>query len=575
LDRMSGKRILVVEDEATEAKAISFIFKHSLGAEVETAASCEEARKKLEEFCFDLITIDYQLPDGDGLQLLKEISDRPDSPPAIMITGHGDEQTAVSAFKLGASGYVMKDKRMSTMIIEEARSALARARVTSAEAALAETERRLQEIFDASSSAIMTFGRDGRLELINDAALNILGVGSLEDTRDFSLFDRPYLSDEFKKRLKKGQSARQQVAYDFELVGRTGLYKPTRSGRVILEGTVTPLMNAGTEPLRGYLVQFEDVTERVRNEKAVKAQRDLAIGVLATESLEDALGQVLSAVLEATDLDAGGVYVYDSGSGLLTLACHQGVSAVFAETVNAYDHADPRAELVLKGQAVYTLYDVIPSSQANFKTEGLKAFAVVPLVAGTEVLGCLNLGSRSLEEIPAELKDVIDSLAGEAAQAIKMEMAAVALRDERDRIKRIMDALPVGVVLLDREGKLITQNRAAREMSKLSDEDEQTRTDSSPEWKTTDWEGNPLPIEETPFVKAMTTGKPAYRHKAVRPDRPRRTDLCHRERRPHPQRERRDRVRPALPRGHDRPSKRAGDGPPGREALSRDGGEPQ
>jgi len=509
LERLSGQRILVVEDEEGQARAISLLFKHSFGAEVETAASCREAREKIEKSAFDLITLDYQLPDGDGLQLLRELSERPDAPPAIMITGHGDEQTAVSAFKLGASGYVVKDKRMSTMIIEVARSALARARVTSAEAALAESERSLQEIFDASSYGIMTFDENGKMELINKASLDILGIDSLEDTANFSLFGRHYLSNELRDRLHKGEPARETVKYDFEQVRRNGLYNPTRSGIIFLEGTVTPLMSADSEAPRTYLAQFEDVTERVRNEKAVKAQRDLAVAVLATDSLEDALCQILSAVLEATDLDAGEIYVYDSSQGRLTLACHQGISADFAEAVRTIEQDDPRAKLVLEAKAVYTKYGNLPLVDAQPDSSGLKAFAVVPFVAGQEVLGCMNLGSRSIEEMPAELKDVIESLAGEAAQAIQLEITAAALRDERDRIKNIIDAMPVGMILLDRDGKLLMQNRVTKEMSQLSSEQEQARTDSSPEWETTDWDGNPLPLEKTPFVIAMSTGKPA------------------------------------------------------------------
>jgi len=90
--------------------------------------------------------------------------------------------------------------------------------------------------------------------------------------------------------------------------------------------------------------------------------------------------------------------------------------------------------------------------------------------------------------MPAELKDVIESLAGEAAQAIQLEITAAALRDERDRIKNIIDAMPVGMILLDRDGKLLMQNRVTKEMSQLSSEQEQARTDSSPEWETTDWD---------------------------------------------------------------------------------------
>jgi len=498
----------VVEDEQEQALVIARLLKHKFGADVEIAGSCEEARGKIGDSAFDLVTLDYQLPDGDGLKLLSELQETPSAPPVIMVTGHGDEQAALSAFKLGASGYVVKDARMPTMLVEEARSALARAELARAEAALSESEQRLQEIFDASSYGIMTFDEEGKLELINKASMAILGIDSLDDAKEFSLFGRPYLAEDLRARLKKGESIKEIIKYDFDMIGREGLYTPHRSGGIFIEGSATPLISTGSEAPRGYLVQFEDVTERVRNENAVKAQRDLAVVVLSTDVLEDALGQILSSVIEATGLDAGGIYVYDTTLEQLTLTCHQGIPDDFVEAVKVIDKYDPRTKLVLEGKSIYTTYGEIPTPSGEPDTSGLKAFVVVPLVAGQEVFGAMNLGSRSMEEMPAELKDVIESLASEAAQAIKMEMTSVALREERDRIKRIMDALPVGMVLLDREGRLLMQNKRTRELSKLSSEQEESRTDSSPEWETTDWDGNPMPVAGTPFVQAVSTGRP-------------------------------------------------------------------
>jgi len=502
------QRILIVEDNKDEAQSIARLLEHKFGAEVEIAGSYEEARQKIHDSRFDLITLDYQLPDGDGLEFLRELQEIPCAPPVIMVTGHGDEQAAVAAFKLGASGYVVKDGRMPTMIVEEARSALARAELARAEASLAESENKLQEIFDASSYGIMTFDKDGSLELINKASMAMLGIESLDDTRKFSLFGRPYLPEEVRKQLALGKPIKETIKYDFDLIRKEGLYEPQKTGGIYLEGSVTPLTSADSAAPRGYLIQFADVTERVRTEKAIKAQRDLAVVVLATDILEDALEQILSTVLEATDLDAGGIYVYDSSREQLKLISHKGIPEDFAESVKTVSKGDPRLKLVLEGRTVYTRYTDIPSVDARTDTSGLKAFAVVPLVAGMEVLGAMNLGSRSMEEMPADLKDVIESLAGAAAQAIQMEIASVTLRDERDRNKNIIDALPVGMVLLDREGKLLMMNSRAKGMSQLSSEQERSRTDSSPEWETTDWDGNPMPLEETPFIKVVTTEKP-------------------------------------------------------------------
>lgn len=119
--------ILVVEDEKATATLVRMLLEQELEAAVDIASDCASARKLLSSDSYDLITLDYKLPHGDGLSLLEEIVKMEGAPPVVMVTRHGDERTAVSAFKLGASGYVVNDARMSTMLIEEACSALAKA----------------------------------------------------------------------------------------------------------------------------------------------------------------------------------------------------------------------------------------------------------------------------------------------------------------------------------------------------------------------------------------------------------------------------------------------------------------
>ncbi|HEY5527159.1 MAG TPA: response regulator [Candidatus Anoxymicrobiaceae bacterium] len=111
---MSGTmrpRVLVIEDEPLQADIIRRLLEKRFSAAVAVASNADEAREKLAEV-YDLVTLDYQLPDCDGLSLLKEIAAIPAAPPVVMVTGRGDEIIAVDAFISGASGYVVKDERM-------------------------------------------------------------------------------------------------------------------------------------------------------------------------------------------------------------------------------------------------------------------------------------------------------------------------------------------------------------------------------------------------------------------------------------------------------------------------------
>ncbi len=117
-------RVLVVEDDRNTAFTISQLLTRQFSVEVDTALDIASARELLSRENYDVVTLDYQLPDGDGLCLLDDIKRAGNHARAIVITGHGDEQVADRAFRAGALAYIVKDTRLADALSEAFRVTL-------------------------------------------------------------------------------------------------------------------------------------------------------------------------------------------------------------------------------------------------------------------------------------------------------------------------------------------------------------------------------------------------------------------------------------------------------------------
>ncbi len=106
--RMSGRvRLLVMEDDVSMAHLIRN-YLATRGCHVVIAENAQTGLRLFAAEPFDLILLDYRLPDADGLEVLTELKKITPFPPAIMISGLGLDHVAAEAMKLGAMDYVAK-----------------------------------------------------------------------------------------------------------------------------------------------------------------------------------------------------------------------------------------------------------------------------------------------------------------------------------------------------------------------------------------------------------------------------------------------------------------------------------
>ena len=104
---MPKPAVLVVDDEPDICELLSITLQR-MDLSPRTADTLAAAQRMLKTEQFDLCLTDMQLPDGDGLDLVKWIQQYSPSVPVAVITAHGNMETAVRALKLGAFDFVSK-----------------------------------------------------------------------------------------------------------------------------------------------------------------------------------------------------------------------------------------------------------------------------------------------------------------------------------------------------------------------------------------------------------------------------------------------------------------------------------
>jgi two-component system nitrogen regulation response regulator NtrX len=108
--------ILIVDDESGIRESLGALLRDE-GYEVEVTSTGENCLEQIERRGFDLVLLDVWLPKMDGLATLEAIQARESAPVVIMISGHGNIETAVRATKLGAFDFVEKPLSLDKIVL--------------------------------------------------------------------------------------------------------------------------------------------------------------------------------------------------------------------------------------------------------------------------------------------------------------------------------------------------------------------------------------------------------------------------------------------------------------------------
>lgn len=109
--------VLIVEDEPEFRLRFKQIVESEPTLElVGIAANKREAQDLIDQTRFDVLLIDLGLPDGNGTDLIRQVSAKRPDVDIMVVTVFGDEQHVVSAIEAGATGYILKDSTAADVV---------------------------------------------------------------------------------------------------------------------------------------------------------------------------------------------------------------------------------------------------------------------------------------------------------------------------------------------------------------------------------------------------------------------------------------------------------------------------
>ena len=215
---MSANKILIVDDEEIIVKLLSMSLR-SDGYEIVTAYSGEQGLEVFKAESPDIVVTDIKMPGMDGLELLKNIKKIDSEKEVIIVTGHGDIDSTITALQYGASDFINKPVRDEALAIalDRAKAKIAireklKEYTENLEIKVAEATEEIRRksnfqrlLIKSSHDAIVAFDHDWKVVVYNPEAAMMFGEAAKDVKNKMTIDDlyTPKIAKIFKNLAQK------------------------------------------------------------------------------------------------------------------------------------------------------------------------------------------------------------------------------------------------------------------------------------------------------------------------------------------------------------------------------------
>jgi signal transduction histidine kinase/serine phosphatase RsbU (regulator of sigma subunit)/DNA-binding response OmpR family regulator len=420
-------RILIADDNQDLRSYLATLLGSQF--EVEAVNDGSVALEVIRERMPDLLISDVMMPGLDGYALLAVLRSEPATQdlPVILLSARAGEEAAIEGLGAGADDYLPKPfsgrELLARVRAHVDLSALRRQAAADVRAERLRLEQTLQQL---PAGVMMAEAPSRQVVLGNPRAFEILGHGILDHEASGD-YDRYQLYTVDGERVKRddGPLAR-AVRFGVVVEDEDMLYRTGDDRMITVRISAAPIRDEENEVVGGVLV-FQDVSERVRSERLLVAQRDIMALIAVGEPLSVTLDAIARTVQDLSEFDARASILLLSADGRhLVHGAAPSLPAAYSEAIDGIEigpSVGSCGTAAFRGETVIvsdTFTDPLWSDFVDLVSEhGLRACWSTPIRADDgELVGTVAVYYAEPREPAREDRRVVDLLARTAGVAI-------------------------------------------------------------------------------------------------------------------------------------------------------------